>query len=123
MSEQLSEVRVDLLVFRIGSSRYAADASQVTRIDRVTHNAHLIDALGMPDLGQRGLCFDTFDGEEQICVDQVEGVHAVPLTDLRRLPLATGPARGVLGVWLEGGERPVILLDLPETLAAARGGH
>ena len=32
-------------------------------------------------------------------------------------------ARGVLGVWLEGGERPVILLDLPETLAAARGGH
>lgn len=116
MSEGVADGRVDILIFRIGQHRYGADASQVTRIGRAGHDARLSDELGLPEEGGRALVFDTDRGEAQLCVDQVVGVRSAPVHDLRRLPLAAGPSRNVLGLWLEDGERPIVLLDLSRTV-------
>lgn len=112
---------VDVLVFAIGRTEYAADASQVLRIDRATFKSKLADSLGMPTEGQRALVFNTDAGEAELCVDAVVGVRSVHPDELRRLPPAAGRSRGVLGFWLAGGERPVVLLDLPNTLDAPGG--
>jgi chemotaxis signal transduction protein len=121
MTESAAPARVDVLFFRIGPLRYGADASQVVRIERAGFQAELVDALGMPDEGNRALVFTTASGERQMCVDAVEGIRSLGLEDLRRVPPAAAAPPGVLGVWLEDGHRPVVLLDLPTTVDA-RGG-
>ncbi|HZA14945.1 MAG TPA: Frizzy aggregation protein FrzB [Myxococcaceae bacterium] len=121
MSESAAPGRVDVLFFRIGSARFGADASQVVRIERAGFHAELVDALGMPDEGNRALVFVTPSGERQMCVDAVEGIRTVGVDDLRRVPAAAAAPRGVLGLWLEGGQHPVVLIDLPTTVDAPGG--
>ena len=124
MESAATPPHVDVLFFRVGSARFGADASQVVRIERAGFRARLVDALGMPDEGTRALVFRASSPEspeDQVCVDAVEGIRAVALADLRRVPAAAGAAPGVLGLWLEEGQRPVVLLDLP-TVVGAPGG-
>ncbi len=109
---------VDLLVFRVGAQRYAAEASQVRRIAKAGAYSRLSDALGMPDEGTRSLVFEAApDAEQELCIDAVEGLRAARVDALRRLPLAAGQVEAVLGLWLEDGERPVVLVDLSRTLS------
>jgi chemotaxis signal transduction protein len=121
VTETAASPQVDVLLFRIGASRFGADASQVIRIDRAGFHARLVDALGMPDEGTRALVFHTSSGEEQVCVDAVEGVRVVRIADLRRVPPAAGTPPGVLGLWLENGRHPVVLLDLPAVVGVPGG--
>jgi chemotaxis signal transduction protein len=121
MREVAAPARVDVLFFRVGPSRFGADASQIVRIERAGFQAKLVDTLGMPDEGTRALVFQTPSGEQQVCVDAVEGVRTIEIDDLRRVPRAAGAPPGVLGIWLENGRRPVVLLDLPSTLDAPGG--
>lgn len=109
---------VDLLVFRVGAQRFAAEASQVRRIAKSGSYSRLSDALGMPDEGTRALVFEAApDAEQELCIDSVEGLRAARVETLRRLPLAAGQVEAVLGLWLEDGERPVVLVDLSRTLS------
>ncbi|PTL85360.1 Frizzy aggregation protein FrzB [Vitiosangium sp. GDMCC 1.1324] len=118
-SPELNEV--DVLFFEVGDIVYGTDASQVLRIDR-SHP----DDLELPDLGplkrgNRVLVFDTPEGEGHLKVDAIRGVRPVPIMDLRRLPLVAGAAPYAVGVFLDQ-ERPVMLIDLVETLNA-QGRH
>ncbi|MBX5480403.1 MAG: Frizzy aggregation protein FrzB [Myxococcaceae bacterium] len=113
---------VDVLFFRIGEARYGADASQVLRIDRAGFQAKWVEALGMPREGGRALVFHDARGEEaQLCVDEVVGVRPVSVHQLRRVPPAAGQPRGVIGFWLDEGQAPVVLIDLPASLDAPKG--
>lgn len=113
---------VDVLVFRIGPAHYGADASQVLRIDRASFQTKLVEALGMPEEGNRALVFhDPKHAEAQICVDAVIGVRTVSVHQLRRVPAAAGQPKGVLGFWLDEGHAPVVLIDLPTSLDAPGG--
>ncbi len=111
---------VDVIVFRVGERRFAADASQVRRIARAGHFSRLSDRLGMPSEGTRALVFSD-ETESELCIDAVEGVRAAPVRELRRLPLAAGRVDAVLGLWLEDGERPLVLVDLFQTLEPSGG--
>lgn len=106
---------VELLLFDIGRSTFAADASQVRRIDVPRAGAIVRDELGRPDVGGRAIVFETADGEAQLRVDRVRGVQAVPLEELRRLPPVARGHRFALGLWLTT-DRSVLLIDLPQTL-------
>jgi chemotaxis signal transduction protein len=115
----MSAPTVELLVFRVGEVRYGADASQVTRITRAGHRSRLSDALGMPREGTRALVFaepGSSGGERELCIDAVDGILTAPVEQLRRLPPAAGRVDAVLGLWLEEGERPLVLVDLLRTL-------
>jgi chemotaxis signal transduction protein len=124
-SKEASEV--DVLFFEVGDIVYGTDASQVLRIDR----AHP-DDLELPDLGalkrgNRAIVFiipeeiipegEEFEGpfEGHLKVDAIRGVRPVPIMDLRRLPPTAGAAPYAVGVFLDQ-ERPVMLIDLVETL-------
>jgi chemotaxis signal transduction protein len=104
---------VELLVFQLEQERCAADASQVLRIDRPR-------APSRPG-ARRALVFrgPAGQGEGQLEVDLVLGVRHVPVADLRRVPPAARASDFAIGFWLDG-ERPVLLIDLPRTLAPAR---
>ena len=56
------------------------------------------------------------EAEGALEVDQVLGVRTVPARDLRRVPAAARVAHHAIGFWLDG-DRPVLLIDLPRTLA------
>ncbi len=104
--------RVELLVFSVAGRTYAADAALVSRIARAGHHSRLSDALGMPEKGDRAVVVLDEAGQElELCIDEVAGIHSIPVADLRRVPAAAGSPRGVLGFWLDGA-RPVVLLDL-----------
>ena len=112
-SPELNEV--DILFFEVGDTVYGTDASLVLRIDR----SHPED-LELPDLGPlkrggRALVFDTPEGEGHLKVDAIRGVRSIPIMDLRRLPPVAGAAPYAVGVVLDQ-ERPVMLIDLVETL-------
>lgn len=113
--------QVDVLLFKVGKTRYGADASQVIRIDRASYSARLAHALDAPLTGTRSLVFHTPTGESSFYVDEVEGLRRVDLTDLRRVPLAAGQAPGVIGLWLETPEKAIVLVDLPTILEAPGG--
>lgn len=103
---------VELVVFRVGGSRFAADLAQVRRVD-VPEKAESVGApLGEPLSGRRALVFDSVDGpERRLTVDEVLGVTRAPVASLRRMPLAARAARYSIGAWLDGDE-PVLLVDL-----------
>lgn len=105
---------VELLIFRVGRETYGADASQVVRIDRPGQAAFSLGELGALEKGGRALVFKTAAGEGQLRVDEVHGVHPVPVDCLRRIPPAAAPSPCAIGIWLDG-ERPVLLIDLWET--------
>ena len=112
---------VDVLFFEIGDTLYGTDASQVLRIDRSLPDDLEVEGLGPLKRGNRALVFDTPEGEGHLKVDAIRGVRPVPIVDLRRLPVVAGAAPYAVGVFLDQ-ERPVMLIDLIETLNA-QGRH
>ncbi|HEX5745654.1 MAG TPA: Frizzy aggregation protein FrzB [Archangium sp.] len=112
---------VDLLFFEVGGVVYGTDAQQVLRIDRSHPDDLEVPGLGPLKRGGRALVFDTPEGEGHLKVDAIRGVRPVPILDLRRLPVVAGAAPYAVGVFLDQ-ERPVMLIDLVETLNA-QGRH
>lgn len=112
---------VDVLFFEVGDILYGTDASQVLRIDRAHAEDPSVPELGALKRGNRALVFDAPEGEGHLKVDAIRGVRPVPIMDLRRLPLVAGAAPYAVGVFLDQ-ERPVMLIDLVETLNA-QGRH
>jgi chemotaxis signal transduction protein len=106
---------VDVLFFEVGDIVYGTDASQVLRIDRSHPDDLSVPGLGPLKRGNRALVFDTPEGEGHLKVDAIRGVRPVPIMDLRRLPPVAGAAPYTVGVFLDQ-ERPVMLIDLVETL-------
>ncbi len=118
-SAEASEV--DVLFFEVGDTVYGTDASQVLRIDRSHPDDLAVAELGELKRGNRALVFDTPEGEGHLKVDAIRGVRPVPILDLRRLPPAVAAASYAVGVFLDE-ERPVMLIDLVETLNS-QGRH
>jgi len=112
---------VDVLFFEVGDVVYGTDASQVLRIERSLPDDLMVPELGVLRRGNRALVFDAPEGEGHLKVDAIRGVRPVPIRDLRRLPLVAGAATYTVGVFLDQ-ERPVMLIDLLETLNA-QGRH
>jgi chemotaxis signal transduction protein len=112
---------VDVLFFEVGDTVYGTDASQVLRIDRSHPEDLAVAELGELKRGNRALVFDTPEGEGHLKVDAIRGVRPVPIIDLRRLPPAVAAASYAVGVFLDE-ERPVMLIDLVETLNS-QGRH
>ncbi|WP_233612220.1 Frizzy aggregation protein FrzB [Corallococcus sp. AB045] len=114
---------VDVLFFQIGDSEYGTDASSVLRIDRALPDDLTVRDLGLPHKGHRALVFDTPEGEGHLKVDAVNGVRTIPLAGLRRMPAAAAAASYAVGICLdEEAGRPVLLIDLAETLKT-QGRH
>ncbi|MFL5352417.1 Frizzy aggregation protein FrzB [Archangium sp.] len=112
---------VDVLFFEVGDILYGTDALQVLRIDRSHPDDLSLPELGALKRGNRAIVFDTPEGEGHLKVDAIRGVRPVPIMDLRRLPQVAGAAPYAVGVFLDQ-ERPVMLIDLVETLNA-QGRH
>jgi chemotaxis signal transduction protein len=118
-SNELNEV--DVLFFEVGDTVYGTDASMVLRIDRSHPDDLALDELGALNRGNRALVFETTEGEGHLKVDGIRGVRPVPIVALRRLPPVALAASYAVGVFLDE-ERPVLLIDLVETLNA-QGRH
>lgn len=106
---------VEVLFFQLDGARLGADASQVLRIERPCVPGARRSPLGSAN-PQRALVFRDGEGEGALEVDLVLGVRTVPARDLRRVPGAVRIAGHAIGFWLDG-DRPVLLIDLPRTLA------
>ncbi|MBL8957132.1 MAG: Frizzy aggregation protein FrzB [Myxococcaceae bacterium] len=103
---------VDILVFEVAGVRFAADASQVVRIDRAVDEASVGAPLGMPAVGLRALVFRAGDGGlRRLDIDKVSGVKTVAIESLRRLPPPARVGHVPIGAWLDGDEA-VLLVDL-----------
>lgn len=112
---------VEILFFEVAGSRYGADAAQVLRVDRPRAEIPCVVALGSAREGARALVFTTPSGAiNQLKVDAVHGVRAIPISQLRRLPVGMGPEGFAMGVWLDG-DTPVLLVNLAE-IAKLLGG-
>jgi chemotaxis signal transduction protein len=99
---------IEIILFAMKGVSYAADATQVVRIDRMGNEG-------------RALMVRSADGAcHPVRVDAVNGLRTVPVTSLRQLPLALEPKEVAVGVWLNG-ETPVILLDLLQLLTVPGG--
>lgn len=107
---------VDILFFEVGDIVYGTDASQVLRIDRSHPDDLVVEGLGPLKRGNRALVFDTPEGEGHLKVDTIRGVRPVPIMALRRLPPVAFAAPYTVGVFLDEEDRPVMLIDLVETL-------
>lgn len=106
------EDTVSLVLFEVGGARYAADLSQVIRLDFFDPACSVGTPLGAPRDGTKCLLIDAQDGRQWcLAIDTLHGVRSVPVEDLRRLPaLAHGGAVSI-GAWLDGKEA-VLLVDL-----------
>jgi len=104
---------VELVLFEVGDARFAADLTQVVRIDRKEPTDHIGYPLGAPTEGGRTLVFRTPSGEEhRLAIDTLLGVKTVRIDELRRLPSAAQVSSNIpIGAWLDG-ERTVLLVDL-----------
>jgi chemotaxis signal transduction protein len=111
---------VDVLFFEVGDAVYGTDASMVLRIDRSHPDDLALPELGSLKRGNRALVFETSEGEGHLMVDAIRGVRTVPVVDLRRLPPVASAASYTVGVFLDQ-ERPVLLIDLVETLKLKEG--
>jgi hypothetical protein len=99
---------IEIILFDIKGVSYAADATQVVRIDRAGKE-------------ERALMVRSADGAcHPIRVDAVNGLRNVPVGSLRRLPIPLEAKDVAVGVWLNG-ETPVILLDLLQLLTVPGG--
>ncbi|MFZ5439618.1 MAG: Frizzy aggregation protein FrzB [Myxococcota bacterium] len=118
----MSEVAVEeleLVVFDVAGARYAADLTQVRRIDLDDPTESVGPLLGTPARGHRALVFALADGHERrLVVDHVHGVSRVPVSSLRRMPAAVHAAPWAVGAWLDG-DSTVLLIDLVSTASVA----
>jgi chemotaxis signal transduction protein len=123
-AEELADLaEVELLVFELGQERYAADASQVLRIGRPGAGGPRRAPFSSPGARRAVVFRDPAadgqaenQGEGQLEVDVVLGVRHVPVSDLRRVPPVARASDFAIGFWLDGA-RPILLIDLPRTLA------
>jgi hypothetical protein len=109
----LIDSNVDLVIFEVGETRFAADLTQVVRIDRKEGDSTVGYPLGKPREGHRALVFNSKSGEEhRLTIDALLGVKSVRVAELRRLPSAAQVSSNIpIGAWLDG-ERTVLLVDL-----------
>jgi len=107
------EGAVELVIFEVGDTRFAADLTQVVRIDRKEPDSHVGHPLGRPTEGGRTLVFRSkAGGEHRLAIDALLGVKSVRIAELRRLPSAAQVSSNIpIGAWLDG-ERTVLLVDL-----------
>lgn len=111
--------QLDLVIFSIGARPFAADLTQVLRIDGFDPAHGIGEPLGRCD-GRRALVFGTADDpERQLKVDAILGVRRVPVDSLRRMPRVVAPSPATPGAWLDG-DVPVILVDLPSLMTSPR---
>lgn len=113
--EEADYANVDVLVFDIGGRSYGTDASQVVRIGKSEDHAIELKELGALHHGTRALVFRHPEGEGQLRVDAVHGVKRIRADSLRRMPKPALARAYTVGIWLDG-DRPVLLIDLPESL-------
>lgn len=117
MSDAPAVEQIDLVVFAVNGTRYAADLSQVRRIDVDEPNESIGAPLGQPLVGHRALVFSAGEAiERRLAIDHVFGVSRVPLTSLRRMPRAAHCASFAIGAWLDADET-VLLVDLPSMIS------
>lgn len=103
---------IDIVLFEVAGNRYAADMTQVGRIDRHVESDSVGAPLGAPLLGRRALIFSpSGERELSLAIDTVLGVRSVSIDDLRRLPAAAGASPIVIGAWLDR-DATVLLIDL-----------
>lgn len=105
---------VEIVLFEIGGTRYGTDMTQVRRIGKSSEVELVGLPLGAISQGKRALIFTAESHREiGLPIDELLGVHSVPLDDLRRMPLvAQSPF--VIGVWIDR-DRPILLVDLQAT--------
>jgi chemotaxis signal transduction protein len=112
---------VDILLFEVGDRLYGADATQVLRISRRSEGSPDVDLLGPLKEGTRALVVRGPDGELELPVDGVRGVHRTPVAELRRRPATARCDPSAVGFWLDG-DTPVVLIDLVRAIGA-QGRH
>ena len=106
------EDTVSLVLFEVAGARYAADLSQVVRLDFFDPACSVGTPLGAPRDGTKCLLIDAQDGRQWcLAIDTLHGVRSVPVEDLRRLPLLAQGGAVSIGAWLDGKEA-VLLVDL-----------
>ncbi len=103
---------IRLVLFELGGVRYAADLSQVIRLDFYEASCSVGAPLGPPRLGLKCLMIDAQDGRDWcLAIDTLHGVRSVPVEQLRRLPAVAHGGSISIGAWLDGQEA-VLLVDL-----------
>ena len=112
---------VDLVLFEIAGVRYAADLTQVSRVDRPGGPPSVGAPLGAPHLARRALVFSSPEGHEtRLDVDAVLGVRSVGSDELRRLPPMVRAPALALGALIEA-EEAILLIDLHALSLSPRG--
>lgn len=106
------EEKIDLVVFELAGTRYAADLSQVIRLDFFDPSCSVGAPLGPVRRGAQCLMIDTQDGRNWcLAIDTLYGVRSIGVEQLRRLPPAALGSPISMGAWLDGNEA-VLLVDL-----------
>lgn len=107
---------IQLVLFEVAGAVFAADATQILRIDRAAPDAHVLSGMAAPGQGRRALVYRRpgGEGEAQLRVDSIHGVVNAAVESLRRMPPAARALDFALGFWL-GKEHPVLLVDLCRT--------
>lgn len=118
---------VDLVLFEIAGTPFAADLTQVRRIDHLGEGDSFGHPLGVPRRQARTLVFAGAAGaERRLAVDAVLGVRTVPVAELRRMPPAVAAPRPSIGAWLDQ-DSTVLLVDLlaldPESATPLKGSN
>ena len=103
---------INLVIFELAGTRFAADLSQVIRLDFYDAACSVGAPLGPPRSGIKCLMIDTQDGKDWcLAIDTLHGVRSVPVEQLRRLPIVAQGGTISIGAWLDGQEA-VLLVDL-----------
>jgi chemotaxis signal transduction protein len=103
---------VDLVVFEAGGLRWAADAFDVRRIDRLVADLKVASLAESPS-ADRALVVGQGSREVQVPIERLVGFERVGPAQLRRLPafVETLGSSVVAGAWL-APEAIVLLIDL-----------
>lgn len=121
--DALPDDQVSLVVFDVGGARYAADLSQVIRLDFFNEACSVGTPLGPPRDGTKCLMIDARDGLEWcLAIDTLHGVRTVPIEHLRRLPALAQGGSVSIGAWLDGKEA-ILLVDLVAMTMREGAGH
>ena len=119
MNPQIEET-LSLVVFEVAGARYAADLSQVLRLDFFDESCSVGAPLGPPRSWSKALMIDA--GEDCVwclAIDALHGVRSVPVEELRKLPAVAHGGAISIGAWLDGTEA-VLLVDLVAMTLAKR---
>jgi len=112
LNPQVEEESINLVIFELAGTRYAADLSQVIRLDFFDAASSVGAPLGPAQTGTRALMIDAQDGRDWcLAIDVLHGVRSVPLEQLRRLPPLAQAGAMSIGAWLDG-KQAVLLVDL-----------